>query len=76
VGKSQARRFFQPGQSLLIEAMEPVAHHAFTDLQLLGNLWRLASLTGQPDDLRSFEFANGRVSGMHQSLNRLSFFLG
>src|SRR5258708_17108442 len=75
-GSTGARRFFQPSQSLLIEAMEPIAHHVFTDLQLLGNLGRLASLAGQPDDLCAFEFPNRRVSRMHQSLKHLVFFLG
>jgi hypothetical protein len=55
--------------------MEPIANHTFTDLKLLGNFGGRLSLTGQPNDLRAFEFPNGRVSRVHQSLNRLSFFL-
>jgi hypothetical protein len=72
---TRARRFFHPLQSLLMKAMEPIAYHPFTNLKLLGNLGSRLSLTGQPDDLRAFQFPNGRVARMHQSLNRLSFFL-
>jgi len=75
-GSTRARRFFQSLQSLLIETMEPIPYHAFTHLKLLRNLGGRLSLAGQPDDLRSFEFPNGRVSCMYQSFNRLSFFLG
>src|SRR2546425_10291257 len=74
-GSTRARRFFQPLQSLLIETMEPIANHAFTHLKLLRNPGGRLSLTGQPDDLRTFQFPHRRVSRMHQSLNRLSFFL-
>src|SRR5436190_15508005 len=55
--------------------MEPIPYCPFTHLKLLGNLGCLASLTGQPNDLRAFQFPNRRVARMHQSLNRLSFFL-
>src|SRR5437899_10956343 len=55
--------------------MEPIPYHPFTDLKLLRNLGGRLSLTGQPDDLSTFQFPNRRVSCMHQSLNRPIFFL-
>src|SRR2546425_12761715 len=55
--------------------MEPIPDHPFTGLELLRNLAGRLSLTGQPDDLSTFQFPNRRVSCMHQSLNRLAFFL-
>jgi hypothetical protein len=74
-GPTRAWRFFESLQSLLIEAMEPIAHHTLAHIELLGNLRRPLSLARQPDDLRSFAFPHRRVSCMHQSFNRLLFFL-
>lgn len=71
---SRARSFFQPLQALLVKTMEPIAHHPLAHVDLLCNLGRQLALTGQPDDLRSFEFPHGRVSGMHESFNRLLLF--
>src|SRR5947209_20045177 len=41
---TRARRFFQSQQSLLIEAVEPIAYHPLTDFKLLGDLRRQQSL--------------------------------
>jgi hypothetical protein len=70
----RAGRFFQSLQSLLVKAVEPIAHHAFTDFELLCNLWRRLPLASQPDDLGPFQFPDWRASGMHQALNRPIFF--
>jgi hypothetical protein len=67
---TRARGFLQ---SLLIEAMEPIAHQTFTDVELLGNLWRPLALAHQSDDLRPFELSNRCVARMHQERN--GFFL-
>src|SRR6266567_1913349 len=54
--------------------MKPIAHHPFTHFKLLCNLGRLPSPSCQPDDLRSFEFPNGRASCIHQAFYRLLLF--
>jgi hypothetical protein len=66
MGRASARGFFQPEQSLLIEAMEPVAHHPLTHFELLGDLGGRQALARQPNDLRSFQFASWHLSRMQQ----------
>src|SRR5713226_5146953 len=72
----RSRRFFQSLQSLLVEAVEPSAHHALTDLETLGNLGRTQSLVCQPHKLGSFQLPGWHLSRMQQLLECGVFFLG
>jgi len=55
--------------------VEPIAHHALTDVQTFCNLGRTQSLVRQPDNLSSFQFADWHLSRMKQQFYGGVFFL-